>query len=90
MEYPAENNILKFRAGEEAVEQVGDVAFYHRLRFFGHDKWAHIPAPVAIEEYVSWEYLLSFAAGRGFADARRAADDYQVFHKVDYLMGNYV
>ena len=58
MHYPAENNILKFRAGEESVKQMGDVAIYHRYRFAGHDKWLHIPAPIAIKEYVSWEYFL--------------------------------
>jgi len=89
MEYPAENNILKFRASEEAVKQMGDVATYHRLCFFCHNKWAHIPAPIAIKEYVSGEYSLQFAACRGFADTRRAAYDYKVFHKVDYLTGNY-
>jgi len=58
MQYPAENNILKFRASEEAVKQMGDVAVYHRLCFVCHNKWVHIPAPIAIKEYVSWEYFL--------------------------------
>jgi hypothetical protein len=89
MEYPAENNVLKFRAREEAVKQMGDVAIYHRLRFACHDKWVHIPAPIAIKEYVSMEYFLQFAACRGLADTHRAAYDYKVLHKVDYLIGNY-
>src|ERR1700722_3593694 len=84
MEYPAENNILKFRASEEAVKQMGDVAFYHRLCFLCYDKWAHIPAPIAVKKYVPWEFFLQFAACRGFADPRRTAYDYKVFHKVDY------
>src|SRR5579862_1710431 len=80
MYYPAENNILKFRASEESVKQMGDVAFHHRLRFLGHDKWAHIPAPIAVKKYVPGEYFLQFAACRGFADTRCTAYDYKVFH----------
>jgi len=45
MEHPAENNILKFRESEEAVEQMGDVAIYHRLCFVGHNK-AVLPTPI--------------------------------------------
>jgi hypothetical protein len=52
-------------------------------------KWLHIPAPVAIEEDISWEYSLQFAAGGGFADAHRTAYDDEFFHKIDYLTGNY-
>jgi hypothetical protein len=37
---------------------MGDVAIYHRLCFACHNKWVHIPAPIAIKEYVSWEYFL--------------------------------
>jgi len=89
MQYPAENNILKFRASEEAVKKMGDVAIHHRYCFVCHHKWVHIPAPIAIKEYVSWEYFLQFAACRGFADTHRTAYDYKVFHKVDYLIDNY-
>jgi hypothetical protein len=67
---------------------MGDVAIYHRLCFVRHDKWAHIPAPIAVKKHVSREYLLQFAARRGFADTHRAAYDYKVFHKLDYLMDN--
>ena len=89
MYYPAENNILKFRASEEAVKQMGDVALYHRLCLVRHDKWAHMPAPIAIKEHISWKYFLEFAACRCFTDTRRTAYDYKVFHKADYLIDNY-
>jgi hypothetical protein len=68
---------------------MGDVAIYHRLCFVGHNEWVHIPAPIAIKEYVSWEYSLQFAACCGLADTRGPAYDYKVFHKVDYLIDNY-
>ena len=68
---------------------MGDVAIYHCLCFVCHNKWVHIPAPIAIKEYVSWEYFLQFAACRGFADTHRTTYDYEVFHKVDYLIDNY-
>src|SRR5271154_437579 len=89
MQYPAENNILKFRAGEEAVKQVGDVAIDHRPCFVCHDKWVHVPASIAIKEYVSRECFLKFAACRGLADTHRATYDYEVFHKVDCPIDNH-
>src|SRR5580658_7778776 len=85
VQYPAEDDVLEFRASKEAVKQVGDVVIYHRLCFAIHNERMHIPAPIAIEEYVSREYFLQFAAGRGFTDTHRAAYDYKIFHKVDYL-----
>jgi hypothetical protein len=39
------------------------------------------PTPVAVKKYVSREYFLQFAARCGFANARRAAYDDEVFHK---------
>ena len=48
MQYPAENNILKFRASEEAVKQMGDVAIYHRLCFVGI--WPCLSAPLGVDE----------------------------------------
>jgi hypothetical protein len=68
---------------------MGDIATYHLLCFFCHNKWVHIPAPIAIKKYVSWEYLLQFAACRGFTDTHRTTYDYKIFHKVDYLIDNY-
>src|SRR5579875_2109567 len=66
---------------------MGDVTLYHRPCLVRHDKWAHIPAPIAIKEHISREYFLEFAACRCFTDTRRAAYDYQVFHKADYRTG---
>src|ERR1700761_938864 len=80
MKHPAEDNVLKLRATEKVVEQVSDIALHHLLCFAGDQEWTHIPAPVAVKEYVPREYFLQFAARRGFANARRAADDDEVFH----------
>src|SRR6202042_2965624 len=80
MKHPAEDNVLKLRAIEKVVEQVSDIALHHLFCFVGDHEWTHIPAPVAVKEYVPWEYFLQFAARCGFADARRAADNDEVFH----------
>jgi hypothetical protein len=89
VQHPAENNILKFRASEEAVKQVGDVSIYHCPCFACRDERVHIPAPIAIKEYVSWENFLQFAACRGLADTHGTAYDYKVFHKVDHFIEDY-
>src|SRR5580704_3041538 len=80
MKHPAEDNILKLRAIEKVVEQVSDIALHHLFCFAGDQEWTHIPTPVAVKEYVPTEYFLQFAARCGFASARRAADDDEVFH----------
>src|ERR1700735_1411112 len=80
MKHPAEDNVLKLRAIEKVVEQVSDIALHHLFCFAGDQEWTHIPTPVAVKEYVPREYFLQFAARCGFADARRAADDDEVFH----------
>src|ERR1700735_706457 len=80
MKHPAEDNVLKLRAIEKVVEQVSDIALHHLFCFAGDQEWTHIPTPVAVKEYVPREYFLQFAARCGFANARRAADDDEVFH----------
>src|ERR1700678_2862825 len=80
MKHPAEDNVLKLRAIEKAAEQVSDIALHHLFCFAGDQEWTHIPTPVAVKEYVPREYFLQFAARCGFANARRAADDDEVFH----------
>lgn len=81
VKYPTENNVLKLRAIEKAVEQMSDIALYQPFRFVCDDEWTHIPTPVAVKKYVPREYFLQFAARCGFANARRAAYDDEIFHE---------
>src|ERR1700678_4486140 len=80
MKHPAEDNVLKLRAIEKVAEQVSDIALHHLSCFAGDQERTHIPTPVAVKEYIPREYSLQFAARGGFANARRAADDDEVFH----------
>ena len=34
-----------------SIQQIADVANYHRFRFIGHLKWTGIPTPITIKEY---------------------------------------
>jgi hypothetical protein len=60
---------------------MSDIVLYQLFRFVCDHKWTHIPTPVAVKKYVPREYFLQFAARCGFANARRAAYDDEVFHK---------
>jgi len=81
MKHPTENNVLKLRAIEKAVEQMSDIALHHLFRFACDHKWTHIPTPVAVKKYVPREYFLQFAARGCFANAHRAAYDDEILHK---------